>query len=350
MGSPDISVNVGRIRLKNPLICGSGEHLMYADGMKAALRKGAAAVVVKSTNESAAAKEQLTRADYALFDSAWKRLPWDFAPPRDATLFCRSGLAQQGFDEWLDLVAGMDKHARDSDAYVIASLIPTATDATLDYARRVEQAGVRILEVNIGAPHGEEAAGGSILLERDAERVRAITRKFREAVSIPLWIKLTGQSMAVDALAAAAKEGGADAVTIMGRFMAFLPDTETFSPALSTRAAIGGGWALPLACDYIRKARLKLGPAYPLIGTNGARSGEDIVRFMLAGASAVQMTTAILACGYDAIDAALSEFEGFLEAKAVDAGSLIGLAADRLQEYHTQPVQDGRWKRIMPRT
>lgn len=348
MSDPDLSVSIGQVRLKNPLICGAGEHLMSAKGITAALKAGAGAVVVKSINESQAAKEQLQRSDYALFDAHWRRLPWNFSPPADASLFCRSGLAQQEFEEWLELVAETDAIAGRHDAYVVASLIPTLSDATVDYARRIEDAGVRILEVNIGAPHGEEARGDAIMLERDAERVESITRKFRSAVRVPLWIKLTGQSSNVDALAAAAQRGGADAVTVMGRFMAFLPDVETLSPALSTRAAIGGFWALPLVCDWLRKTRLQTGAGYPLIATNGARTGLDIARFMLAGASAVQMTTAVFAGGIETVPAALKEFSRYLAEKQLTATALIGLAADQVTDYQAQPVRKGHWKTFLP--
>src|SRR6187399_3045192 len=93
------AVSVGAIDLKSPLICGSGEHLMYAQGIRHALAAGAAAVVSKSTNESEAARRQLDRTDYVLLDSEWRSVPWDFSPPADASLLCRSGLAQQPFDE-----------------------------------------------------------------------------------------------------------------------------------------------------------------------------------------------------------------------------------------------------------
>src|SRR5262249_32479486 len=62
----ELRVAVGRIELKNPVIAGSGEYSMTPGGIRAALAAGAAAVVAKSTNESAAAKAQLDGTDYAL--------------------------------------------------------------------------------------------------------------------------------------------------------------------------------------------------------------------------------------------------------------------------------------------
>ena len=62
----DLSTRIGRLRLKNPVIAAAGEHLMDAAGIRSAILAGAGAVVGKSTNESDAAKDQLTRAEYEL--------------------------------------------------------------------------------------------------------------------------------------------------------------------------------------------------------------------------------------------------------------------------------------------
>jgi dihydroorotate dehydrogenase (NAD+) catalytic subunit len=342
-----LATSIGAITLKNPLIAGSGEHTMSAAGIAAALDSGAAAVVAKSTNESEAAKRQLDRTDYALLDSAWRRLPWNFAPPADAQLFCRSGLAQQDFAPWLEMVARLDSAARSRDAYVVASLILADLERSVELAQAIERAGIRIIELNIGAPHGGEAAPGAIALEREAARVERIVARLRTAVRLPLWVKLTGQSEDVAGLAAAAKAGGADAVGIMGRFMAFLPDVETMAPLLGTNAAFGGPWALPLTCRWLAASRKRLGN-FPLIGTNGARNGLDIARMLLAGAAAVEMTSAIFIGGFGVIDRALDELGAYLERQGCAAGDLVGRAADRLETDEEQPARPGYWKEFVP--
>jgi dihydroorotate dehydrogenase len=338
------SVSVGAIRLKSPLICGAGEHLMYAPGVRQALAAGAAAVVPKSANETEAGRRQLDRTDYALLGSDWRRLPWNFSPSPDASLFCRSGLAQQPFGEWVTLLAKLDQEARRDDAYVVASLILADLDRCVEMARMVEQAGLRILELNIGAPHGNEAAPGTIVLERDNDRVRQIVARVRAAVCLPIWVKLTGQSEDVAGLALAAKNAGADAVTIMGRFIAFLPDVETLAPMLGTNAAFGGAWALPLTCRWLAQCRKTLGPEFPLIGTNGARSGLDLARFLLAGASAVQASSAIFTGGFAVIASMLGEFSAYLDRKGLAATDLIGRAADKLESYAQQESRPQHWK------
>lgn len=341
------AISVGSIDLKSPLICGSGEHLMYPQGIRRALAAGAAAVVSKSTNESEAARRQLDRTDYALLDSTWQRLPWDFSPPADASVYCRSGLAQQPFDEWLPMVAGLDREARAHDAYVIASLVLADLDRCVEMARAIEHAGLRILELNIGAPHGNEAAPGAIVLERDSQRVRNIVARVRAAVRLPLWVKLTGQSEDVAALALAAKEAGADAVTLMGRFIAFLPDIEDLSPTLGTNAAYGGPWALPLTCHWLAQSRKKIGAGFPLMGTNGARTGHDLARFLLAGASAVQVTSAIFTGGFDVITRMTGDFSDYLDRKDLAAHDLVGRAADQIGTYAQQASRPDYWRQFV---
>lgn len=348
MASDPLVIRIGRVMLRNPLVCGSGEHLVHEAGIRRALAAGAGAVVIKSANETDAAREQLAHSDYALLDSTWRRLEWRGPHPPDASLLCRSGLAPQPLEAWLELARRMDRLAADQDAYVIASIVPADIGRAVALAREVETAGVRVLELNVGAPHGEEALAGAIRLERSAARVQEITARVRAAVSLPLWVKLTGQSEDVAALVQAARAGGADAVTLMGRFMALVPDVETMAPLLGTRAAFGGPWALPLTCHWLAASRRRAGPDFPLIGTNGARSGLDIVRMLLAGARAVQMTSVVLVGGFGVVEQALLELREYLDARQITAEALVGRAADRIESYQAQPRRPGHWRGFVP--
>ncbi|MBT6031032.1 MAG: dihydroorotate dehydrogenase [Kordiimonadaceae bacterium] len=345
----NLNVKIGNNTLKNPLICGSGEHFIELDGIKKAIEAGAGAVVIKSINESDAAKVQLEKTDYSLLGSNHEKLTWDFNPPNDASLFNRSGLHPKPFTEWLELAKQADLFAEQHNSYCIASLIPASLDKMIDYARKIEKAGIRILEVNVGAPHGEEAATGAILLEREATRIKEITGALRKAVKMPLWIKLTGQSQEIPAMVKAAKDAGADTVTLMGRYMAFIPDIETQKPMLGTHAAYGGPWALPLTCHWLVKTRAQIGRNYPMLATNGARTGNDIIRFMLSGATAVQMTSAIFTGGYGVINSAIKEIEEYLDQHKMNISDLIGVAADQVQSYAEQENQHEYWREFTPK-
>jgi len=75
----DLSIELGKIRLKNPLICASSEATMTAEDIRSAIDAGAAAVIAKSVNESVEAATQLSKADYVLLDENWQMIPWDLA-------------------------------------------------------------------------------------------------------------------------------------------------------------------------------------------------------------------------------------------------------------------------------
>jgi len=106
----DASITIGGVRLKNPIIAGPAEHLIYEAGIRRALDSGVGAVVVKSNNELEAGKDQLERSEYMLLDEHWRPVPWNDKAPRCATLACRSGLTPQPFDEWLERTARLDEH------------------------------------------------------------------------------------------------------------------------------------------------------------------------------------------------------------------------------------------------
>jgi dihydroorotate dehydrogenase (NAD+) catalytic subunit len=331
----DLRLSVAGVSLKNPLICGAGEHVMDEAGIRAALDAGVAAVVAKSANESTAARRQLRTAEYALLDQAWRPLPWGDAPP-GASLLNRSGLVDMPFDTWLELLARCDMHARTLDAHVVASLIPASLPTLPDLAAAVQAAGLRWLELNLSAPHASEAHAG-ILRPSDPDDVRAITATVREAVSLPLTVKLTAETADAVTLARAAIDGGADSVTLTGRHLAFLPDPRTRRPVLGTFAAIGGGWGLPLTLRWIAKTRIELGAHVALLGSNGARSGLDVVRFLLAGASAVQVTTVAATDGPSGLQRVLAELAEYMEGYGDSVESLVGQAADSVLTYEQVP-------------
>ncbi len=338
---------LGRVTLKNPLIAGAAEHLLDATGVRRALQTGVGAVVVKSTNESQAGRDQLQRAEYRVLDAQWRESSWGPQAPAQATIACRSGLTPLSFDAWLEQTARLDREAKEMDSYAVASLILAELDPALRMAGAVEQAGIRILELNIGTPYASQARG-VVATELEPHRVRTIVATVRAAVSIPLWVKITGQSERVPDLAAAAFESGADAVVMAGRLLGFIPDVNTLAPMLGTTLGVGGGWNLPLTCHWLALSRARLGPQCSLIATNGAQTGLDVARMMLAGASAVQMASAVMLRGFGVLAAALAELKNYLVEKDLAAAYLVGRAADQRQNFSAMPMRPDNWRNYIP--
>jgi dihydroorotate dehydrogenase (NAD+) catalytic subunit len=179
----------------------------------------------------------------------------------------------------------------------------------------------------VGAPHAEEASPGAI-----ATGVELVAR-VRSAISIPLTVKLRGDDSVADALSA-----GADAVCLATRAMAFLPDLETRRPVLGTFAAIGGAWALPLTLREVAKAHLAA-PNASIVGTNGARDGYDVARFLLAGASAVAMTSAVITEGAEVLTQSIAQLDQYCTEQGVTARELIGEAARHVHTYEEVAIE-----------
>ena len=334
---PDLAVRLGRLELKNPIVCGSSETTMTGADLRAAVDAGVAAVVAKSTNESEAAKRQLAAAEYLLLDERW--VPASRADRRRTlSLFNRSGLVAEPLDTWVETVAAADAYASERGAYVVASLIPADVDELPRMAGAFEEAGVRWLELNLGASHGEEATAGAIELVREPERVEDVVSHVRDAFGRALTVKLPGDGDLLE-LAASAQRAGADSVCLAGRPLGFLPDPATRRPLLGTFGAVGGYWALPLTLRWVAKARLRFGRDLPLVATNGVRDGLDAVRALLAGATAVEVASVVWSEGFGALARVLHELETYLVHEGVSAADIVGEAADAVMTYEEAGVR-----------
>ena len=328
---PELEVRLGSLSLKSPVVCGAGEHVADESALRAAVDAGAAAVVAKSANESEDARRQWEVREHVLLDGA--RQIVEPSSAEAVSLFNRSGLVPLPWDEWLTVLARADEYASTRGAYVVASIIPADAGALSTLAAEVESAGVRWLELNLSAPHAAESRPGSVVRADSPEGAAALTEAVREAVSIPVTVKLSGDGADVVALALAAHAAGADHVAMIGRHVAFVPDLATHRPVLGTFGAIGGEWALPLTMRWVAKTRLAVGAALPIVGTNGARTGGDVARLILAGATAVQVATSVIVEGFGALARMTEELGAYLAQEDMAAADLIGQAADAVATY-----------------
>ncbi len=325
-------MRLGAIQLKNPVICASSEITMTAEGIRAAIDSGAGAVIAKSVNEKPAAAEQLKKADYVLLDDDFRPVPWQSREILNASLFCRSGLAPTPLDAWIPMLAELDRYAQTKQSYVVGSITVADAGPAGEIAARMQQAGLRWIELNLGAPHGRESVAISQIRAADAllEYVRAV----RRAVSIPLAVKLTAQADDPLALAATAIDEGADMIVLAGRVQGFMPDVETQQPILGSWGAIGGHWALPGSLYWVSKAWRNLSRRVPIIGTNGARSAGDVLRFLLSGARAVEMASAAITNGPGVFREIIDELRSYCERKQISRlEEIVGRAADKARSY-----------------
>lgn len=342
----DLSIDLGKIHLRNPLICASSEITMTLEGIRAALDAGAAAVIAKSVNELPAAAAQLLKADYILLDDNFRPLPWTSPDRLKASLFCRSGLAQTPLDEYLPMLADLDRYAQSKQAYVVGSITVAGAEPAAEIAARMQLAGLRWIELNLGAPHGRES--GAVSQITAGEAVRHYVRTVRRVLSVPLAVKLTAQADDPLALAATAINEGADMIVLTGRVQGFMPDIETQRPILNSWGAIGGHWALPASLYWVSKTWRNVSREVPIIGTNGARSAEDVIRFMLSGARAVELASVAITNGGKIFSTILDDIHAYCARKQIARiPELIGKAADAALTYDQispEPIKKYPWQ------
>jgi dihydroorotate dehydrogenase (NAD+) catalytic subunit len=190
-----LSTKIGGLTLPNPVISGSGEPVMTESGIRAALAAGAAGVIAKSVDERPEAARQLDSADH---------IPLDVDGAR--SLFNRSGLTFRETGEWFSAIAAIDRDAARTDRFVATSIVLAGAEGAVRIAAMARDAGLRVFELNVGAPHASEAAPGTIVQETDPARSRGLMGQVRAATAgMAPWVKLTGLSSSLPALAAAAR-------------------------------------------------------------------------------------------------------------------------------------------------
>ena len=265
----DLSVSIGSLRLKNPLIAASGcfgYGTEYADVVDLA---SLGAIAVKG-----------------LFLSERE----GHAPPRivetPAGMLNAIGLQGIGVHRF---VAEKMPELRARGAVVIVNICGTTIGEYCELARILSDVeGVAALELNISCPNIKE---GGITFGCSVHGTADVVRAVRTATRLPVIPKLTPNVTDVSAIARAAADAGADAVSLVNTFLAMAIDVETRRPRLSNIVGGLSGPAIrPIAVRMVYECSQAV--TIPIIGMGGISSVSDVLEFMIAGASAVQVGTA----------------------------------------------------------
>lgn len=161
-----------------------------------------------------------------------------------------------------------------------------------ELARRLSEAeGVSAVEVNLSCPDPESASGHTFAdntgrAEEVVETVRSRTRS-----ELPVLAKLAGDVPDVVELAGACVDAGADGLSMINTLRGMAVDTRTLRPAVAGGlGGLSGPAVRPIAVGCVYRVHEAL-PEVPIIGMGGVRTGEDVLEFMAAGASAVAVGT-----------------------------------------------------------
>ncbi len=180
---------------------------------------------------------------------------------------------------------------RERGAVVAVNVFGERMEAYEEVIRRCEsEEGVAAYELNVSCPN---VKAGGMEFGHDPRQLATLTARCRALTSRPLWVKLSPNAPDVAGTARAAVEAGADALSLINTLRAMAVDAVVRRPVLATGfGGLSGPAIKPIALRMVWEVHRAL-PGVPLIGIGGIASGRDAAEFMLAGASAVQVGTAI---------------------------------------------------------
>lgn len=270
--SSSLNVNVGNVNLKSPIILASGtcnfgrELSEYYDlNILGGISSKGLTIKPRAGNPGV----RVAECDSGMLNSVGLQNPGvHYFIENDLDFMKQSGaavivnVAGHSFEDYVDMVTTLDPHKDKIDA----------------------------LEINLSCPN---VKAGCMTIGSDPEAIKAITSKLRSLTDLPIWIKLTPNVTDIKATALAAQAGGADAVVLINTLMGMRIDIRTRRPVLTNNTGGYSGPAVkPVAIRMVAECSGVLD--IPIVGCGGIVDYKDVIEFMIAGASAVEIGTACL--------------------------------------------------------
>jgi dihydroorotate dehydrogenase (NAD+) catalytic subunit len=268
MMAPNLTITLGRLNLRNPVLLASGT-CGYAREMENVLDFGKLGGVIPKT---------MTRHPRA-----------GNAPPRTietpSGLLNAIGLDNDGIDHFINHHL---PYLRTLPTAVIANIAGENEDDFVEMAALIgREKGLAALELNLSCPN----VAGGIDFAIDPQWTERIVRRCRDACPLPLIAKLTPNVTDVLPIAKAAADGGADAVSLVNTFVGMAVDWRRRRPILGN---VTGGLSGPAIKPMVLRLVWQVARAgiVPVIAVGGIGTLDDVMEFLVAGASAVQIGTA----------------------------------------------------------
>ncbi len=266
--SVDLTVQLGRLRLKNPILVASGT-FGYAREMQHIVELNSLGGIIPKT----------ITVQPRMGNPPWRTVE------TSAGLLNSIGLDNDGIDVF---IATHLPYLSSLDTSTIVSIAGKSRDEFVELAQRIDAAGgADALELNISCPN----VSGGVDFGTDARMCYEVVHAVRQACRLPVIAKLTPNVTRIVEIAQAAAEGGADAVACINTLLGMAVDWRKQRPILGN---VVGGLSGPaikpvaLRCVYQIASAVKI----PIVGIGGIASIDDVMEFLVAGASCVQIGTA----------------------------------------------------------
>lgn len=281
----DLTTNYVGLKLRSPLIAGSAGITETVERMKKAEENGAGAVVMKSIFEEEVSHTSPTPRFKLIRHLAGNREAFSFYSYEQAS--------EWGLERYAEEVSQAKKEL---NIPVIPSINCITEKGWVSYTKRMKEAGADALELNFSCPHGSITfRGGKI-----EDEILRMAKRVRDSVSLPLIVKLSPQLTSPLKMVKEIESFGINGVTIFNRLTGINIDVNEEKPIMHEGyAGHGGPWAIHYPLRWI--SQIFPETKIDISGSGGVFLAEDAIKYLLAGATTVQMVTAIFLNGYGII-------------------------------------------------
>jgi dihydroorotate dehydrogenase (fumarate) len=291
----DLTTSYLGLELRSPIVASASPLNGDPDRARQVEDAGAAALVMPSLFEEEILQEELQLS--GALDAGAEHFAEALGYFPDAATFVGAG------DRYL---ATLERLKRQSAIPVIASLNATTVGGWERYAELLQDAGADALELNLYHLAADPARGAADMEAADLELIAAV----RDAITIPLAVKLSPYYSALANFAGQAVERGADGLVLFNRFYQPDFDLETFEVVPRLELSRPSELRLPMRWTAI--LRPQLGPAVSLAASSGIHGGTDVVKTLMVGADVAMTTSALLHHGPEHLRTIESELVGWM--------------------------------------
>ncbi len=267
----DLTVRIGKMILKNPVVVSSGtfgfgeefENFFDLNRLGAIIPKGISLKPMRGN-----------------------------PPPRifetEGGIINSIGLQNPGFRAFIKNKLPYYKNLK---THVVVNFFGNTQKEYVELARRFDDvAGISGLEMNISCPNIKKCG---IIFGTDPQMAYRLVQAVRKATALTLIVKLSPNVTDIASMAKSAEEGGADAVSLVNTFRAMAVNIHTKKPELgNTIGGLSGPAIKPIALRMVWEVGQAV--SIPIIGMGGIMDAKDAIEFILVGASAIQIGTANL--------------------------------------------------------
>ena len=263
----NLHVTLGRLQLPNPVLVASGT-FGYAREMEQLVDLSRLGGIVPKT---ITAEPRPGNAPWRTVETA-------------AGMLNSIGLDNDGIDAF---IAHHAPYLANTGAPLIVSIAGRTQDEFVTMARQLDEVdGIAALELNISCPN----VSGGVDFGTNPTMCRDVISKTREAISLPILAKLTPNVTSIVEIAKAASDGGADALSLINTVLGMAIDWRKRRPLLgNVMGGLSGPAIKPIALRCVHQVASAVDT--PLIGIGGIATIDDVMEFLVAGASAVQLGT-----------------------------------------------------------